>query len=392
MFQDIQIIDCDAHVTEPPDLWSSRAPAALKSRMPQMKTIDGVTAWYLDDEYWCTTGGNVIEQGPNGSQKVVGSHILQPFERIAESAWQVKPRLEVMDGLGIWAQILYPNAIGFSSNHMLEVDDLGLRKAILTTYNDFLADWQRESNGRLYPQGLLPIWDMKLVVEEIRRGKEELGLTGFVLTDRPELVDLPDLDDPYWNPLWETADALGTPLNFHIGSGRKNAKVRGTPEYSWPTYGPQKKLALSSTQNYMSNVRIICNLIMSTLFDRYPNLKFVSAESGIGWIPFALEALEYQLDENVTTEMDQKRRPTEYFRDHIYPTFWFETIGPTKLIEDIGVNNVLIETDFPHPTCLYPTASEHYEQVLGGLDPAIQRRVLQDNAVELFGLQLPARK
>src|SRR5262249_12250666 len=133
MFEDIQIIDCDAHVTEPPDLWSSRAPAALKSRMPQMRTVDGVTAWYLDDEYWCTTGGNVIEQGPNGSQKVVGSHILQPSERIAESAWQVKPRLDVMDQQGVWAQILYPNAIGFSSNHIVEVEDLELRKAILTT-------------------------------------------------------------------------------------------------------------------------------------------------------------------------------------------------------------------------------------------------------------------
>jgi predicted TIM-barrel fold metal-dependent hydrolase len=230
---------------------------------------------------------------------------------------------------------------------------------------------------------------MDLVVKELRRGHEELGLTGFVLTDRPELVDLPDLDEPYWTPLWETANALQTPLNFHIGSGRKNAKIRGMPEAAWRSYGPKKNLALTSTQLYMSNVRIIVNLLLSTLFDRYPHLKFVSAESDIGWIPFALEALEYQLDEMVTSERDQQQRPTEYFREHIYPTFWFETIGPTKHIEDVGVHNVLIETDFPHPTCLYPTAREHYAQVLANLDPAIQKRVLYENAVEVFKLPLP---
>jgi predicted TIM-barrel fold metal-dependent hydrolase len=383
------MVDCDAHVTEPPDLWSSRAPAAFRDRMPQMRTIDGVTNWYLDDEYWCTIGGNVIEQGPEGARKVVGSHILQPFARVAEAAWQVQPRLDVMDHHGIAAQVLYPNAIGFSSNHMLEVADAGLRTAILQTYNDYLADTQRESGGRLYPQGLLPIWDMDLVVREMRRGKE-LGLTGFVLTDRPDLVDLPQLDEPYWEPMWELASDLSLPLNFHIGSGRQNAKKRGGQggDAAWGGYGPQKSLAISATQLYMSNVRIIANLLMSTLFDRYPGLKIISPESGIGWIPFALEALEYQRNEMITTERDQLKTPTEYFREHIYPVFWFESHAPRTSIEAVGVNNVLVETDFPHPTCLFPSVQEHFGSVLGDLDPAIRNRVLRDNAIDVWGLPL----
>lgn len=387
---DAGIVDCDAHVTEPPDLWSSRAPAALRDRMPQMRTIDGITNWYLGGEYWATIGGNVIEQTPEGARKVIGSHILQPFSRVADAAWQTKPRLEVMDQGGIAAQILYPNAIGFSSNHMLEVEDLDLRAAILKTYNDYLGDTQRESNNRLFPQALLPIWDMKLLEREMRRCHEELGITGFVLTDRPDLVDLPDLDNAYWNPLWQLASDLSTPLNFHIGSGRKNAKKRGGTgdTAGWASYGPQKTLAIMATQLYMSNVRVIANLVMSTLFDRFPGLKFISAESGIGWIPFVLEALEYQMAEMVTTERDQKRTPTEYFRDHIYVVFWFEEHGPRNSIEAVGVNNVLVETDFPHPTCLYPSAREHFAKVLGHLDPAIQRRILRENAIEAWKLPL----
>ena len=131
---------------------------------------------------------------------------------------------------------------------------------------------------------------------------------------------------------------------------------------------------------------------MSNLFDRYPNLKIVSAESGIGWVPFMLESLEFQLDEMVTNADEvalQKRRPTEYFRDHLYVMFWFEQSGAIKLIDDIGVNNVLVETDIPHPTCLYPTPRAHFARVLSGLSRESQQRVLQDNAAELYKIKLP---
>ena len=143
----------------------------------------------------------------------------------------------------------------------------------------------------------------------------------------------------------------------------------------------------------MSNARVIVNFCMGNMFDRYPNVKIDSAESGIGWIPFVLEAIEYQLDEMVTDPAEvnlQARRPKEYFRDHVFVTFWFERVGPTKLLDDIGVNNVLVETDIPHPTCIYPGARERIAEVMAQLDPHTRRRVLQDNAAELYGLPMPA--
>jgi predicted TIM-barrel fold metal-dependent hydrolase len=143
---------------------------------------------------------------------------------------------------------------------------------------------------------------------------------------------------------------------------------------------------------YMSNVRIIVNMCMSDLFDRYPNLKIVSAESGIGWIPFILEAMEFQLDEMVSEPWEvafQQRRPTEYFRDHMAVMFWFEESAPQKLIHDIGVDNVLIETDIPHPTCLYPNPKQHFARVLGQLDADTRRKVAQDNAAGLYGITVP---
>jgi predicted TIM-barrel fold metal-dependent hydrolase len=141
----------------------------------------------------------------------------------------------------------------------------------------------------------------------------------------------------------------------------------------------------------MSNVRIIVNLCNSNLFDRYPKVKVVSAESGIGWVPFILEAMEYQFDEMVTQPAEvglTQRRPKEYFTDHIMVMFWFEKIAAAKLIEDIGVNNVLVETDVPHPTCLFPGPREHFARVLGGLDDHSKKRILQDNGAELYNIPL----
>jgi predicted TIM-barrel fold metal-dependent hydrolase len=142
----------------------------------------------------------------------------------------------------------------------------------------------------------------------------------------------------------------------------------------------------------ISNVRIIVNLCMSDLFDRYPRLQVVSAESGIGWIPFILESMEFQLDEMVTDPDEvvlQSRGPTEYFRDHIYVIFWFETYAAQTMLDHIGVQRILVETDLPHPTCLYPSPRKHFAKVLSSVPRDTRRRILRDNAVELYHLDVP---
>jgi predicted TIM-barrel fold metal-dependent hydrolase len=407
----IEIIDCDAHMTEPRDLWSSRTPANASYRIPEHRTKDGNTGWYIGDDLWASTGGNTIQRG---RQKILGSHVVQPFEEIDESAWSVKGRLELLDEMGIFAQVLYPNGIGFASNHLFAIEDDTERTAILRTYNDFLVDVQEESGGRLFPQGVLPIWDMDLTVSEMTRLLDR-GMRGFTLSDKPEMLGLPELPEPYFDPMWDLFNESGAAANFHIGAGARREEMEAirrpreqvakaeaeaakagsqptAPNWWWRSFGSQRRLAIQATQMYMSNVRIITNLCMSNLFDRYAKLKIVSAESGIGWVPFVLEAMEYQFDEMVTYEDEVKLaqgRPREYFADHIYVMFWFEQVAAAKLIPDIGADRVLVETDVPHPTCLFPEAREHFARVLAPVDEASRRRVLQDNAAELYGIPLP---
>lgn len=402
----IHIIDCDSHMTEPPDLWTSRVPKSMIDRVPALKTVDGMSSWYLDGQSWSGIGGNTI----SNKQKVLGTLTVQPYEDIDPGAWSVKERLELLDTQGVHAAVLYPNGIGFSSNTVFAVDDLEARTVILQAYNDFYVDCLEESGGRLLGHGLLPIWDMELCVAEMTRLLDK-GLRGFLLTDKPEMIGLPELHEPYFEPMWDLFNESGAVASFHVGSGNRRedteaarAEIRRaragekapngsapTINSAWSMYGPQRLLAVGAVQLYMSNVRIITNLCMGNFFDRYPNLKIVSAESGIGWVPFLLESMEYQLDEMVSMEGEltfAERRPTEYFRDHVYVMFWFETNGVKKLIDDIGVNNVLVETDLPHPTCLFPNARQKLAEALIDAPENTRRRVLQDNAAELYKINL----
>ncbi len=409
----IAIIDCDAHFTEPPDLWSARVPASMRSSVPEMRTIDGVTAWYLNGDRWANTGGNTIVPT---EQKVLGAHTVQPFDAMDRSCWDVAARLALLDRIGVWAQIVYPNGIGFSSNHIFAIEDLGQRAEVLRIYNDFYVDIQQESGGRLLPQALLPIWDMDLTVKEMTRLLDK-GMTGFTLSDKPELLGLPELPEPFFDPMWDLFNESGAVTNFHIGAGLRRAEVEAgrsmaavygkqifdqnivpaseapaAAAAAWRSFGKQRRLAVTATQMYMSNVRIITNFCLSDMFDRFPRLKVVSAESGIGWIPFLLEAMEWQFDEMLSEPAEigmTQRRPVEYFRDHVWVMFWFEESGPKRLVQDIGARNILVETDIPHPTCLYPGTRKHFANVLGDLSEGDRRRILQDNAAELYGVRLP---
>ena len=139
----------------------------------------------------------------------------------------------------------------------------------------------------------------------------------------------------------------------------------------------------------MGNARTIGNLIYSGIPERFPELKFVSVESGVGWLPFFLEILDHQMAETAQNELSHlSLLPSDYFRRQFYGCFWFErsTIKPT--VEFLGSKCLLFETDFPHPTCLYPRDDDHLLEAFRGLNDSDVKAILQDNAAELYRIDI----
>jgi hypothetical protein len=144
---------------------------------------------------------------------------------------------------------------------------------------------------------------------------------------------------------------------------------------------------------FLENGKQLVDLLCSGVLPRFPKLKVVSVESGIGFIPFILEALDYAFEYSKVwrTRREFTQRPSEYFRQQVYGCYFFEELAPQRLLDRIGVDNVLFETDYPHPVCLYGNVREKIDSGLAGQPQETRRKLLFENAAKLYRVEAPDR-
>lgn len=378
---DVKIIDVDTHLTEPADLWSSRAPSKYVDRLPRVEEHNGRLAWMFDGADMGIAGGSSVI-GHDGEKHLGMSFLGLGYEGIHQGAWRIEPRLEYMDEHGIWAQIVYPNSVGFGGQRFVENPDEDLRLLAVEIFNDASAELQEQSGQRMFPMAITPMWHVDVAVREIRRC-HAMGLRGVNMSTGPHTFGLPDLAEAYWNPMWDVCAELSMPVNFHIGASSDTLSWFGmTP---WPSHDLDTKLAIGSAMMYLSNAGVMANLIFGGVLERHPGVEFVSVESGIGWIPFFLESLDYQQIQSIPGST-LPLTPTEYFKRQMSACFWFEEAGVAGAVAALGEDRVLFETDFPHPTCLYPDGLTQAATAVNSLPPSARRKVMGDNARRLYRL------
>src|SRR5579864_4166482 len=333
----IKIVDCDTHVTEAPDLFTSRAPAKYKDKVPQVRRVGGVDRWFVGDRDFGSLGGNVIRADNN---KLLGRLAFPTIDEGHRGAHEVKARLQAMDDMGVYAQICYQNSGVTQAGSLMSLGDNALAETVIRIYNDAAAERQKESGQRLFTLAHLPLWDQAAMEAEARRCLD-MGLKGFVLPDTPERVGVPSFVHDYWTPFLEMCADRGVPINFHL-----NAAIDPNA-LTWEGFAFEQTLSVVATMFSIGNAATLGNWIVSGRLDQHPKLKIGLIESGLGWVPFALEALEHQFDEMLPSKSKiLPRRPWGYFRAHFWVTYWFEKVGPTKLLDVLGAEKVLFETDF----------------------------------------------
>lgn len=382
LFNGIKIVDCDTHFTEPPDLFQRNAPASMKGKLPRVVRVGEADRWFVGDKDFGSIGGNVIRKDRN---KLLGKLAFTTYDQIHPGSYMVKPRLEEMDELGIWAQICFQNGGLTQAGSLLALNDADLAITVIRLFNDACAERMKESDGRINCMASLPYWDKDLMLKETRRILD-MGIKGVVLPDRPERVVAGYLGpdgkvSPFWEEFFDICNATGTPLNFHINSSLDTSSA------VWDNLGFDQKLPITAMLHTLGVTATMSNFMASGILDQYENLKIGLIESGIGWVPFVLEMLDHQFAEFRTAEnRGLKRRPKEYFAKNFWVSFWFETYAPQHMLKEIGIDRVLFETDFPHPTSLYPGVQEKLVDSVGGYDYETRKRILERNAVELFNL------
>jgi predicted TIM-barrel fold metal-dependent hydrolase len=354
---------------------------------------------------WRDDGPRVVENSEGYLFWQVGDSVLHPpgyfsvgsttrpfrWEDVDPACYEPHARLRWMDRYGIAAQVLYPNVVAFEGFALMKLAP-ELQQLIFRAYNDHQSEISSIAPDRLVPIAAVPFWDRAESIREMERCRA-LGHRGVLWASTMAAHGLPSISDPYWDEFYAAAQDLDMPVNFHVGIGGTATDWNATDRT--PGKGRNDLLAYvkKTGLSFMANADTMAELIMGGVCHRFPQLRFVSVESGFGYVPFVLDALDWQWTTSGAQQAHADRLlPSDYFKRQIYATFWFEH-GALPLLRDFS-ENVMFETDFPHPTSLtpapytigIPAPDTTIERALALLDVDVAQRVFHDNAAELYQL------
>jgi uncharacterized protein len=379
----IKVIDADSHIIEPSDLWTSRVSRRIRDHVPRVDVKPGSRSetprWHIGDT-WLS---------PEGAHNYAGWPFYPPQlpANLADGdpgGWDPRIRLERMDEYGIYAQVLYPNLIGMYTEAFIAAGS-EISLACTRAYNDYLLDFASEAPDRYIPIAMVPFWDINSAVEEIERCAAG-GHRGLLFPNQLERVGLPSFVDPYWDPIYSVAQSLELSVNFHVGFGLEELE-HGDAERR-ESFDPRWTARRNAVAMMISNGNGFSHILTSGLCDRFPHLWFVSVESGMGYVPYLLDSLDWHWKGH-GAHLKHDLLPSDYFRRQCCGTFWFET-ATLDLLEAYP-DNFMFETDFPHPTSMSPgpaspadLPSEHLRKHLGHKDEKLLTKVLHDNAARIY--------
>jgi predicted TIM-barrel fold metal-dependent hydrolase len=366
-------ISTDDHCWEKPDTWTSRVAARFRDDCPQVRRVDDSDVWWYAGELIRPLGTGCAAMRPERD-------VVKDWAEVPKAAYEATERLKTMDADGVAVEVLFPQAAGFGGGPFVTTrGPEDLRLACVRAYNDYLAEEWSGVSSRFVSQCLIPIWDVELAVAEVIRAYE-LGHRALVWTAAPQNFGFPHFNDLYWDPLWSTLQERSMPVSLHIGSA-------GIHHDQWDGWSPMKRISITSVNAITSNVQVMANLIFSGVLERFPELRFISVESGLGWVPYLLETADHQWESQHLWDEGMTIRPSEYFKRQCYVNFWYEANGIGQR-DQIGVENILWEADFPHPTSTYPNSRKAIEESLVGVPAQEQALMLQGNAEKLFRVEL----
>ena len=389
-----KIISADDHVIEPPHVWQSRLPKKYFDVAPRI-VIAPQGEMSLVDGTWVEKPGNGekmaawwhYEEKRYQIKQMVACPGIPPeevtmegvtYDDIAEGCYEPKARLSDMDLNHVEASLCFPNYPRFCGQLFSEADDLELGLLCIQAYNDWMIDeWCGDSSGRLIPLCIVPLWDPFLAAEEIRRVAAR-GCRAVAWSELPSWLGRPGIHGNHWDPFFRACEETETVICMHIGSGTRT--VQTSPEA--PTVVTANLIVCNSAASMI-------DWIFSGKFEQFPDLKLLYAESQIGWIPYFIERADdtWRTHQWAQGENRIPQPPSYYYRRHVHSCFFKDTVG-IEMLDKIGVENVLFETDYPHQDGTFPNSHSIAEELFGHLEQETIDKIARGNAIRLFGLDL----
>lgn len=361
------MVSADGHVQEPSDLWATRMDESYRERLPGV-IMDG-----KGNKFQKTEGFRPVRLQ---NTRFEGEDLLRN-----QSGKTPEDRVRDLARDGVEAEILFPNK-GLT---IWATPDADFSHAMCRAYNDWAWEEFADFNDRLAPMACVAPGALEKTIAEIQRCAA-LGFKGLSLPCKPVWgapdhtqlnYNLPEFDD-----LWACVQDVDLPITFHVSTGRDPRTARGNG-------GAVINYAVHSLAPTMEP---IANLCASGVLDRYPKILFGTIEAGIGWVAWALEALdEAYRKHHMWVRPKLERLPSEYFHTNGFASFQEDRSGLDLARAHDLVGNFLWANDFPHHEGTWPHSAAAIERTMGGLDDSERAQILGLNAARIFKLPVPER-
>jgi predicted TIM-barrel fold metal-dependent hydrolase len=350
--EDMILISVDDHIVEPPDMWEGRVPAKYVDLAPKLVVQDdGTDAWEYQGRRSAYAGLNAVIGRPPEDYGLDA----QAYSDMRPGCYDVHQRVRDMNANGVLAALCFSSWAGLAGGQFYRTDDKELALALLQAYNDWHIDgWCAEYPERFIPLGIVPIWDPELMAGEVHRLAEK-GCRAISFTENPVPLGLPSLHQDHWDPFWAAVEDEQAVVCMHIASSSQIAMT--SPDAPFGVnhcYGPTRTMGAA------------CDLLFSSIFKKFPTFKVALSEGGIGWIPFMMEKMDihYAHHRAWTGEDFGDKLPSQIFRERILTCFVEDPVG-VKLREDIGIDSITWECDYPHSDSTWPTSPEKLWKEIG---------------------------
>ena len=393
-----KIISVDDHITEPATVWSDRLPSKYADVGPRVHRLPVKQMTFVGGTFTAIPG----EKGDEGPladwwfyedlrrpltrldtavgfsrDEVILAGIT--YDEMRQGSYKLKERLEDMDTAGIEASLCFPTFPRFCGQTFYEAKDKELAMLCVRAYNDWMVEeWCGESGGRMLPLCIVPLWDPVAAAAEVRRNAAR-GVHAVCFSEIPTNLGLPSIHDKdgYWKPFFAACNETATTINMHIGSGSK-----------MPSTSPDAPAAVGSTLTFANCCFSMVDWLMSGVFTEFPNLKIAYSEGQIGWIPYILERANNVWEENRGWGGIADKvlvPPSQLFKEHVYGCYFDDPHG-LRSLEEIGVDNVTFECDYPHSDSTWPHTAKIAAEQTRELSDEVVYKLMRGNAIKMLGI------
>ena len=361
------MVSADTHANEPADLWAKRIEPEYRDRIPHIETDAKGDMW------------NVVE-GYRPTKIRIAAMVGQDKERNGSGA-TIEGRQADHKRDGIDAEVIFPNK-GLA---MWATPDPVFAMAQCRVWNTWAWEFYGPNNDTMSPMAALGTGDIPGTLAEIER-VAKLGFRGLTLPCKPIFgshdVDDPNYNLPMYDPMWALLEEVNLPITFHVSTGRDPRASKGNG---------------GAVINYVSHslsptIEPMANLCGSGVLERFPKIKFALIEAGIGWIPWALEAMdEAYRKHHFWVRPKMQGLPSDYFKQHGAAAFQEDPVG-LALVEQFGLtDNMMWANDYPHHEGTWPHSAAAIERTMSGIGEETRAKILGLNANRVFDFGLPEK-